>query len=122
MKVKSLVFLTALMIILPLGLMANRTSVEVKAPSSAEAGETITVKIDVSHRGNTARHHTDWVYLKIDGEEVKRWEYSRSDLPEDQNFTVEYVFEIEKTVELEAKGNCNLHGSTGEDKKTISVD
>lgn len=114
-------FIIAVLIMLPLCLVANRTSVTIVAPASADEGEEVTVKIEVSHRGNSARHHTDWVYLKINGEEVKRWEFSRTDLPEDSDFVLEYVFEITEDVELEAKGNCNLHGSTGEDTKKIDL-
>ena len=121
MNSRKLILIAALFL-LPLCLMANRTSVEIIAPSSADEGEEITVKIEVSHRGNSSRHHTDWVYLKINGEEVKRWEFSRNDLPEDSDFVLEYVFEVTKTVELEAKGNCNIHGSSGEETKTITVD
>ncbi len=118
---KKFVLLLAVIIILPLSLLANKTSVKVVAPDTAVAGETVKITIDVKHKGNSARHFTDWVYVKINGEEVKRWEFSRTDLPESQEFQLEYEFVAESTVQIEIKGNCNLHGSSGKVMKTITV-
>jgi len=106
---------------MPLSLLANKTSVKIVAPDSAAIGETIKITIDVKHKGNSSRHFTDWVFIKINGEEVKRWEFTRSNLPDDQEFQLVYEFEAESTVEIEIKGNCNLHGSTGSVKKKIVV-
>ena len=101
---------------------ANKTSVKVIAPEKAEKGTEITIKIEVSHIGNTKGHHTDWVWVKINGEEYKRWEYSPEKLPENQNFTVEFTIKADKDLEIIAEGNCNKHGSKGENKVTVKVE
>jgi desulfoferrodoxin (superoxide reductase-like protein) len=121
MKTKKIILILAIFFFLPIALSANKTSVEVTVLDTVEKGETVKITINVSHRGNSSRHHTDFVYLKINGKEVKRWEYSKANLPEGNEFIVEYEFEAEKTFEIEAKGNCNLHGSSGTVKRTIIV-
>lgn len=101
---------------------ANKTQVKIVAPEKAEKGTEITVKIDVKHIGNTKGHYTDWVWVKVNGEEYKRWEYTKTELPEDQNFTLEFTIKAESNLEIIAEGNCNKHGSKGEDKITITVE
>lgn len=101
---------------------ANKTSVSVVAPEKATKGSEVTVKIEVKHMGNTKAHYTDWVWVKINGEEYKRWEYTPDHLPENQNFTVEFTIKVEETIEIEAEGNCNKHGSKGENKVKIIVE
>jgi desulfoferrodoxin (superoxide reductase-like protein) len=118
---KRIFLLLAIIAIMPISILANKTSVEVTVLDTVEKGETVKITINVSHRGNSSRHHTDFVYLKINGKEVKRWEYSRNNLPEGNEFILEYEFEAEKTFEIEVKGNCNLHGSSGAVKRTIIV-
>jgi desulfoferrodoxin (superoxide reductase-like protein) len=93
--------------------LANKTSVEVKAPSEVKAGTEITVTINVSHSANSKSHHTDWVYLKINGKEVQRWAYTKSELPPDSEFTVEYKLVVTEPVTIEAEGHCNIHGTKG---------
>lgn len=58
-------------------------------------------------------HHTDWVSLKINGQEVKRWEYGKENLPPSGEFKLEYKTTVTGDLNIEAQGNCNLHGSTG---------
>ncbi len=101
---------------------ANKTTVKIIAPEKAEKGTEITIKIEVSHIGNSKGHYTDWVYVKINGEEYKRWEYSKENLPDNQNFTLEFKIKAESNLEIIAKGNCNKHGSKGEDKVTVVVE
>ncbi len=101
---------------------ANKTSVKVIAPEKAEKGTEITIKIEVTHMGNTKGHYTDWVYVKVNGEEYKKWEYSKENLPETQNFTLEFKIKAESNLEIVVEGNCNKHGSKGEDKVTVVVE
>lgn len=93
--------------------LANKTSVEIKAPSDVKAGTEITVTINVSHSSNSKSHHTDWVYLKINGKEVQRWSYTKSELPPGSEFTLEYKVVVNEPVTIEAEGHCNIHGSKG---------
>jgi desulfoferrodoxin (superoxide reductase-like protein) len=95
------------------GAIANKTSVEIKAPAEVKAGTEVTITINVMHNGNSKVHHTEWVFLKINGKEVKRWTYDKGSLPPDGNFTVEFKFTATEALTLEAEGYCNMHGSTG---------
>lgn len=95
------------------GVMANKTSVEVKAPSEIKAGTEVTIILNVVHSGNSRSHHTEWVYLKINGQEVQRWSYTKDQLPPDAEFSVEYKFIVNEDCNIEAEGNCNIHGSKG---------
>ena len=101
---------------------ANKTSVSITAPEKAEKGSEITIKIDVKHVGNTKAHYTDWVKVSINGEEYKKWEYDPKTLPDNQNFTIEFKVKVETNLEIIAEGNCNKHGSKGEDKVSIKVE
>jgi len=125
---KKFVFVLAAMLVLSLtNVMANKTSVEVKAPEEAKKGTEITITINVSHSANSGMHHTDWVYLKINDVEVKRWEYSKDSLPPDADFTLEFKYTIpadvdtEKGLNIEAEGHCNIHGSAGPAAAAIKV-
>jgi hypothetical protein len=52
--------------------MANKNQREIKAPAEIKKGTEVTLVINVFHKGNSKTHHTDWVFLKINGKEVKR--------------------------------------------------
>ena len=103
------------------GAWANKTKVEVKAPAEIKAGTELTITLTVIHSGNSKSHHTDWVYLKINGKEVKRWEYSKSALPSGATFTVEYKTVASEELNLEAKGHCNIHGSADPALVTVKL-
>jgi desulfoferrodoxin (superoxide reductase-like protein) len=95
------------------GVKANKTDVEVKAPESVKTGTEVAITINVIHKGNSKSHHTEWVFLRINGKEVKRWSYTKDALPPDSVFTVEYKIIAGEPLMIEAEGNCNIHGSTG---------
>ncbi|MBN2040272.1 MAG: hypothetical protein JW864_09540 [Spirochaetes bacterium] len=101
--------------------LADKSSIIIEAPDKAVKGSEITIKIIVTHNGNNMFHHTDWAYIKINGKEVARWEYSFSSLPEDEVFSKEITYKVEKAIEIEAEANCNLHGSKGKAVKKIEV-
>ncbi len=102
--------------------LANRTSVKVSvSDSTAAKGTEVTITINVFHMGNSNTHHTEWVYLKVNGKEIKRWEYERNNLPPDQDFTLEYKYIVTGDTEIEAEGNCNIHGTAGPAEKKITV-
>ncbi len=103
------------------GASANKTSVEIKAPAEVKAGTEITIVIKVEHKGNSKGHHTDWVSLKISGKEVKKWDYPKTALPPGEIFTVEYKITVTEDMTIAAQGNCNLHGSTGEQTMTVKA-
>ncbi len=100
---------------------ANESAVEIEAPAEAAMGEEIVIVLNVSHEGNNFIHHTEWVELRINGETVKKWEYSMFGKPPEENFSVSFTYQAEKELEIEAEASCNLHGSRNVDKKTVSV-
>ena len=94
-------------------LFADKTSVEIEVPATVKKGTRVTIKIKVTHKGNNMFHYTDWVVVKIDGQEAARWEYSMFSLPEKEVFTKELKYTFSKSSEIEAQANCNIHGSAG---------
>ncbi len=104
------------------GVLANKTNVEVSVPSNVKQGDEITIVINVSHKGNSNAHHTNWVCLKINGKEVQRWAYAKNSLPSAGEFTVEYKVVVTESLYLEVQGNCNIHGSTGLKTAEVKVE
>jgi desulfoferrodoxin (superoxide reductase-like protein) len=102
---------------------ASKTSVTIDAPDKAAKGSEIKIKINVTHSGNNFIHHTDWVYVKVNGKEVGRWEFSSGKLPEGENFSreVSYKIEVDGPLTIEAEGDCNIHGSAGKVEKKIEI-
>jgi len=110
---KLLILAPALFFLVSINLMANKTSVEIKAPATIQKGQEVTFVINVMHKGNSKTHHTDWIVLKLNGKEIKRWDYTKESLPATENFKLEYKMVVSEDGTLEAQGHCNLHGSAG---------
>lgn len=94
-------------------LIANKTSVEVTAPQEVKMGSEITIVVTVTHKGNSKTHHTDWVNLAVNSQTVKRWEFTKKNLPESGSFSLEFKMIVTEDLVIKAEGNCNLHGSKG---------
>ncbi|MDD8026629.1 MAG: desulfoferrodoxin family protein [Acidobacteriota bacterium] len=111
---KKILFLTlSLMLVFSSVALANKTSVAIVAPASVAAGTEVTITINVSHKGNSGFHHTNWVVVKADGAEIARWDFKASSLPESADFTRVTKFTVTKPVEIIAQGHCSIHGSKG---------
>jgi len=106
---------------LPAAVWAGQSSVSVEAPATAQKGTEITVKISVAHSGNSRFHHTEWVFVKVNGQEVQRWEYTGSNRPESERFTKELKIVVSEPLEIVAEASCNLHGSAGPAKAGVAV-
>lgn len=100
---------------------ANKSSVSVDAPERVAPGSDITIKINVEHDGNSMVHYTKWVYVMINGEEIKRWEYSWRKRPEAEKFTKEITYTVNEPIEIVAESSCNNHGSKGKAIKKVSL-
>jgi desulfoferrodoxin (superoxide reductase-like protein) len=111
----------ALFVVCAVPVFANKTSVEIKAPESVKKGTEVTVIISVTHSGNNRFHHTEWVWVRADGKEIARWNYTGSDLPENENFTKEVKVTVNADTIIETEGNCNRHGSNGVAKVIIKA-
>jgi len=99
---------------------ADKSGVVLEAPEQVTKGAEVTMKIHVGHSSNSLFHHTNWVRVKVNGEEVRRWDYdSLNHLPPGAKFTKEMRFIVSMPTEVEAEANCNLHGSKGPDIKKV---
>jgi len=103
----------------PTAAFADRAGVNIEAPESAAKGSEITIRVTVTHSGNTSRHHVDWVKIWVNQQELAKWEYGPSNLPEGLPFTREVKYKLDGDVEIKAEANCNLHGGKG--PKTVRV-
>ena len=101
--------------------LANKSAVKIEAPDEVVKGSEVVIKVLVSHSANSFFHYTDWVSVKANGKEIGRWEYSMSERPDGANFTKEIKVTVNEDLVIEAKANCNLHGSAGAETKKISV-
>ena len=115
------VFIFLLIFCYPAFSSADKSSVTIEAPENAEEGSEIIIRINVKHSGNNFLHYTDRVYVSINGEEIKRWEFSAFKRPEDENFWREIRYRVSGPLEIVAEANCSLHGSAGPAKKNVSV-
>lgn len=116
----AIILLTVVFFWVP-GALANKSAVTIAAPDAVAKGSEVTVKLSVAHSGNNRFHYTNWVYLKVNGKEVSRWEFTGSKRPENENFTREFKLTVNEPIELTAEANCNIHGSNGTAVKKIEV-
>lgn len=101
--------------------LCDKSGVSIVAPYSAKTGETITIELKVTHDGNNFIHYTDWVYVMINGKEIKRWEFGSFDKPEDEQFTRSITYEVAGPIEITAQANCNIHGGKGIVTQTVQI-
>ncbi len=124
MTVRNMVLLIAgafIFIAMTMPVHANKTGVTIDAPDSVKKGQSAVIRITITHKGNNFMHHTNWVYVKADGKEIARWEFSPGKLPENEVFTRDVNLTVNGPVEITAEGNCNLHGTRGAVTKKIAV-
>ena len=101
---------------------ANKSSVTIEAPATAQRGSEITIKVNVAHDGNSVAHHTQWVYVKVNGKEIGRWEYGAFQRPESDKFSKEVKVTANEPLEILAEASYNLHGSAGPAKTTVQIE
>jgi desulfoferrodoxin (superoxide reductase-like protein) len=100
---------------------AGKSSVTIEAPATAQKGSEITIKLNVAHDGNSVAHHTEWVYVKVNGKEIERWEYGAFKRPESEKFSKEVKITVNEPIEIIAEASCNLHGSAGPAKAKVEI-
>lgn len=91
--------------------LANKSAVRLEAPASAAQGEKITVTLFVTHSGNNFLHHTNQVFLTINGKEMARWEFGWTNTPEAAEFSRSFEYVMDGPIALESAASCNVHGS-----------
>lgn len=100
---------------------ADKSSVKIEAPQTAEKGSEIVIHIHTFHKGNNFIHYTNWVDVKINGKPVQRWEFSFLNRPETANFTREITYKVTEPIVVIAESHCNLHGSEGSATWTVTL-
>ena len=93
---------------------AGKAETRIEAPASVPKGSEVNIRITVMHNANSFFHHVNWLWVKVNNQEIARWDYSGSELPEGATFTKEIRFVVDGDKEISAKANCNLHGSANE--------
>ncbi len=93
---------------------ANKAESKIEAPESTLKGSEITIRVTVIHNANNFFHHIEWLWIKVNENEIARWDFTGSNKPEEATFTREIKYKMEGDAEIKAKASCNLHGSAGE--------
>ena len=124
MKRKGVVVVALVLLFLSLASESpgNKSSVRIEAPERAAKGSEVTIRIQVFHEGNSFLHHTSWLYVKANGKEIARWEFSAFSRPEAGDFIREITYKLEEGVEIVAEANCNMHGSAGPVTWTLAAE
>ncbi|MBI4495553.1 MAG: hypothetical protein HY697_01325 [Deltaproteobacteria bacterium] len=92
---------------------ANKPLVTIQIPERAAKGSEITVRLTVEHLRNNPDHHTEWLYLKVNGKEMARWDFTGNKLPPGATFTEQVKYRVGDQNALLAEASCNIHGSRG---------
>jgi desulfoferrodoxin (superoxide reductase-like protein) len=101
--------------------LADKASVAIEASQSTVKGSEVVIQLTVTHSANTDRHHIEWVKVWANNQELAKWEFSSTKLPEGVPFTREVKYKIEGDAEIKAEASCNVHGSKGPAILKISV-
>ena len=101
--------------------LANKASVVIEGPASAEQGSEITLRLTVTHSANSFFHYTNWLKVQVNGIPYTQWEFTGNNRPEGEVFTREVKIPITGNTEVVAEAHCNIHGSAGPAKVTILV-
>ena len=103
-----------LMILLPAhAAFADKASVSIEAPTAVAKGSEITIRLTITHSTNSYFHYVEWVRVMMNEKEIARWDYSRSNRPENATFTKEIKYTVNESGEIKAEASCNIHGSKG---------
>ena len=110
---------TVLTILITVSVYPNKSAVRIVVPNKVVKGSDVTITLEVTHSGNNFIHHVNWVYLKVNGVENKKWEFGSFSLPEKEDFSRTVTIKADDKLDLEADANCNIHGSMGVSKATV---
>ncbi len=112
----------ALMILMLSNLaFANKSAVSIQTPTDVQRGSEVVIRVTVTHSDNNPIHHTEWLYVTVNGKEVARWDYSAFNRPEAATFTKEIKLTATDNMDVKAEASCNLHGSAGPAMSKISI-
>jgi desulfoferrodoxin (superoxide reductase-like protein) len=100
---------------------ANKASVSIEAPQIPLKGSEMTIRVTVTHRGNSFIHYTKSLQVMANRKEIARWDFSSGQRPEAEVFTREVKIAAVEDLEVTAEAHCNIHGSAGPVSVKISV-
>jgi len=100
---------------------ANKSAASIEAPQTATKGSEITIRVTVTHKGNSFLHYTKALQVTANQKEIARWDYSSGQRPEAEVFTKEITIKALEDLEVTAEAHCNIHGSMGPATIKISV-
>ena len=111
-----------LMILLPAhAAFADKASVSIEAPTAVAKGSEITIRLTITHSTNSYFHYVEWVRVMMNEKEIARWDYSRSNRPENATFTKEIKYTVNESGEIKAEASCNIHGTKGPANQKVLV-
>lgn len=99
--------------------VADKSAVEIITPAAANPGSTVTITVTVTHSANNFMHFTNQVWIRANGKEIARWDFTWRDLPEGASFNRSIMYTVHGPTVVSAQSNCNLHGSAGERSMTV---
>jgi len=99
--------------------LANKASVSIEGPASAEQGFEATLRLTVTHNANSFFHYTNRLTVQVNGKPFTQWVFTSGNRPEEAVFTKEVKIRIIGNTEVVAEAYCNIHGSKGPVKVTI---
>lgn len=100
---------------------ANKSVTSIEAPQTATKGSEITIRVTVTHKGNSFLHYTKWLRVIVNQKEIARWDFSSGQKPEAEVFTREVKITALEDLEVTAEAHCNIHRSAGPATVKISV-
>jgi desulfoferrodoxin (superoxide reductase-like protein) len=100
---------------------ANKSVTSIEAPQTATKGSEITIRVTVTHKGNSFLHYTKALQVIANKKEIARWDFSSGQRPEAEVFTREVKITALEDLEVTAEAHCNIHGSMGPATAKISV-
>ncbi len=100
---------------------ANKAATSIEGPTSVAKGTEVTLRVTVTHNGNSSSHHTEWLKVTANQKEIARWDYTGDKRPESAEFTKEIKIKVVEDTEIVAEASCNKHGSRGPATHKITV-
>src|SRR4030043_316142 len=66
---------------------ANKASTSIEAPQSVQKGSEVTIRVTVTHKGNSFLHYTKALQVIANKKEIARWDFTSGQRPEAEVFT-----------------------------------
>lgn len=119
---KTMSFALLFVSIFTAGADADKSAVEISTPAAVNPGSTVVITMTVTHSANNFMHFTNWAWIRANGKEIARWDFTWRNQPEDKVFSREVRYTVQEPTIISAQSNCNIHGSTGERSVTVRVE